>query len=84
MKQCNKSIIQRINRLEGQIHGIKNMIQEEKGCEDIITQLTAIRSATNRLIGLILIENYKDILESDDIEDKEELLKRIEQMIMKK
>lgn len=84
MKQCNKSIIQRINRLEGQIHGIKNMIQDEKGCEDIITQLTAIRSATNRLIGLILIENYKDILESDDIENKEELLKRIEQMIMKK
>lgn len=60
------------------------MIQEEKGCEDIITQLTAIRSATNRLIGLILIEIYKDILKSNDIENKEELLKRIEQMIMKK
>lgn len=83
MKQCKSNIINRLNRLEGQFKGIKKMMEEEQDCLALVTQLSAIRSATNSLIGLILIEQYKEILASDD-ENKEKELEKIEKLIIKK
>tara|TARA_R110002072_G_scaffold534_6_gene4081 strand:+ start:255980 stop:256270 length:291 start_codon:yes stop_codon:yes gene_type:complete len=45
----HKSQITRVNRIEGQVRGIKNMIQEEKYCIDILTQIKAVRSALKSL-----------------------------------
>lgn len=60
----NKYIIKRLRRIEGQIKGIQNMVEEEKDCRDILIQISAARSAINNAGGLIL-ENYmKNCLES--------------------
>ena len=46
---CHKSHLSRVNRIEGQVRGIKNMIEEGKYCVDILTQIKAIRSALKGL-----------------------------------
>ena len=82
MDKCKHNIICRLNRLEGQFKGIKKMIDADADCSDLITQLSAIKSATNSIIGLILIEKYKQELSKSPIDEKE--IQQIEKMILKK
>lgn len=42
-----KDLITRLNRLEGQIRGIRNMVEEHRYCVDILTQVSAVHSALN-------------------------------------
>ena len=46
--------LNKLNRLEGQVNGIKKMIEEGRYCPDIITQLRAIRSAAKSVESNIL------------------------------
>lgn len=47
----------RIRRIEGQIRGISKMVEEERYCVDILTQIKAVRSALKSLEGKILEEH---------------------------
>ena len=49
--------ITRLKRSEGQLRGIQKMMEEERDCIDIITQLTAVRSSVDRIIELMITEN---------------------------
>ena len=51
------SVKNRLSRMEGQLRGIQRMMEEEKDCQDVITQLSAVRSGIERAIGLIVSEN---------------------------
>jgi len=42
-----KSLMNRLNRIEGQVRGIKNMIESDAYCTDILTQVSAVTSALN-------------------------------------
>ena len=42
-----KDLITRLNRVEGQIRGIKNMVEEERYCVDILNQVSAVQAALN-------------------------------------
>lgn len=42
-----KDLITRLNRIEGQIRGIRGMVEEERYCVDILTQVSAVQSALN-------------------------------------
>lgn len=53
-------LLNRLKRVEGQIRGIQKMIEEERGCENIITQLAAARSAIEGT-GALLLNNYMKI-----------------------
>lgn len=83
LKQCKSKIINRLNRLEGQFKGIKKMMEVDKDCFELVTQLLAIRSAINSLIGVILMEQYKELKENGD-ETKAKELEKIEKLIIKK
>lgn len=50
----------RVKRIEGQLRGVLRMMEEEKNCKDVITQLSAVRSAVDRTIGVIVSENLLD------------------------
>ena len=60
-----KNIQTRINRIIGQLNGIKNMIDEDKYCNDILTQLLAINKSIKRpkynndLRNSIILESKK-------------------------
>ncbi|CZQ79808.1 metal-sensitive transcriptional repressor [Trichococcus flocculiformis] len=57
MNQYNKNIINRIKRAEGQMRGILAMMESEKDCSDVVTQLSAVRSSIDRAMGIIVAEN---------------------------
>ncbi len=44
-----KKLINRLNRIEGQVRGVRKMIDQDVYCDDVITQITAIRSALSGL-----------------------------------
>lgn len=50
-------ILKRLNRIEGQIKGIQRMLENDKSCVDILTQVAAVRAAINKVGGMVL-ENY--------------------------
>lgn len=77
----------RLNRIIGQLDGIKKMIENEKNCIDILFQLKAVRSAIKSLEGQILEDHLKHcVLQSFDsnsdrntkIEELVELFKRFD------
>jgi DNA-binding FrmR family transcriptional regulator len=55
-----ETLLQRLKRAEGQVRGIQKMIESGRECEDIITQLAAVRSAIEGIAGLVL-KNYMKI-----------------------
>ena len=56
--ECSKPIINRVKRSEGQIKGVLNMMQSGKSsCEEILTQLKAIRSSIDQTIAHLTTQN---------------------------
>ena len=86
MELEEKKILNRLKRTEGQIRGIQKMIDEEKECIDIITQLSAVRSSIDRVMGMIVAENLKNCFEHPDKnpEDKAQKMEQAINMIIKK
>jgi protein of hypothetical function DUF156 len=87
-KEMTKSkYITRLKRSEGQLRGIQKMMEEERDCVDIITQLTAVRSSVDRVIELIITENLTACI-NDPLEDpkaqKERLEKAVQYLIKRK
>ncbi|WP_155593297.1 metal-sensitive transcriptional regulator [Lysinibacillus cavernae] len=52
----------RVKRMEGQLRGILRMMEEGQNCKDVITQLSAVRSAVDRTIGVIVSDNLLDCI----------------------
>lgn len=48
------STIKRLNRIEGQVRGIKKMIEEERYCIDVLQQMQAIKAALSKVEDAIL------------------------------
>lgn len=86
MTSCDKTILNRLKRTEGQLRGIQKMIEEEKSCSDVITQLSAVRSSVDRIMGLIVAENLKNCLQQpvDDLEEQQAKIDQAIQLIVKK
>jgi DNA-binding FrmR family transcriptional regulator len=58
-KACSK----RLNRIEGQVRGIGRMIDEDRYCIDIVTQISAVRTALRRLEEEILRDHIAHCVE---------------------
>lgn len=53
-EETKKNLISRINRVNGQLNGVKKMIEEDRYCEDILIQLLAAEKSINALSKIIL------------------------------
>ena len=53
-------INERLRKIEGQIRGIQKMVEAERDCIDILTQLTAVKSGLQSVAALVL-QNYASI-----------------------
>lgn len=51
------NIDKRLQRLEGQVRGVRRMLGDNRDCQEVLIQLSAIRGAAYQ-ISLLLIENY--------------------------
>lgn len=73
-------ILTRLRRMEGQVRGVQRMVEEEKYCVDVLTQLSSIIAAS-RAIGLVLLEDHIRgcVMNADDKEASiQELTEAIE------
>ena len=67
-----KSLIHRLNRIEGQVRGVRAMVEEERYCVDIITQVQAIQSALNAFNKELLASHIKTCVVEDIQEGSQE------------
>ena len=83
--QYDAKVTARMKRIEGQLRGILRMMEEEKDCKDVITQLSAVRSAVDRTIGVIVSDNLVECLSNEDANDldKSELVKQAVDLLVK-
>lgn len=69
-----KSLTNRLNRIEGQVRGIKKMLENDAYCTDILTQVSAVQSALNSFSKEILEEHVRTCVVDDIKVGKEEVI----------
>lgn len=60
-----RDLISRLNKIEGQVRGVKKMVEDDRYCIDIITQVAAINAALNSFNKLLLSEHIKSCVVED-------------------
>ena len=61
-----KKLLNRLNRIEGQIRGVKSMLENDAYCTDIVLQVSAINAALNSFNRQLLAEHIRTCV-ADDI-----------------
>lgn len=68
--EVEKEILDRLRRIEGHLRGIQSMLTEHKSCDDILMQLTAVRSAVTQA-SVKLLEGHMETCVLQCIEEGE-------------
>jgi CsoR family transcriptional regulator, copper-sensing transcriptional repressor len=55
-ERLRQSLLTRLRKIEGQVRGLQKMIEEEKDCASLITQLSAVRGALDQ-VGFIIMSH---------------------------
>ncbi len=79
-----KALLDRMSRIEGQLRGIRKMIEQDTYCDDVINQIEASRSAL-KSVQLVLLDNHikhcvKAQLQQGEDEVIEEVLKTVKRL----
>ncbi|MBN3523538.1 metal-sensitive transcriptional regulator [Paenibacillus apiarius] len=56
-EKTKKNLITRLNRIEGQIRGVKGLIEKDTYCDDVLNQISSIQAALNG-VGKLLLEHH--------------------------
>jgi DNA-binding FrmR family transcriptional regulator len=77
-ESTKNSLISRLNRIEGQIRGVKGMIERDTYCDDVLNQIAAVQSAMNG-VGKLLLEGHMkscviERIQAGEVEVIDELL----------
>lgn len=75
-----KNFIIRVNKLIGQMNGIKKMIEDDRYCDDILIQLSAIDKSIKSLANIILENHMHSCLIKDIKNDNYEVIDEIVQL----
>lgn len=86
-EKVKKNLVTRLNRIEGQIRGIKSLIEKDTYCDDVITQISATQAALNS-VGKLLLEGHLrscvvERIQEGDEEIVDELLITIQRLMKK-
>ncbi|GAA0445140.1 MAG: metal-sensitive transcriptional regulator [Bacillota bacterium] len=81
----DEKVMNRMKRIEGQIRGLLKMMEEQKDCRDVVTQMSAARSALDRTAALIVSQNLEKCIreEQRNGENTEELIKEAVNLLVK-
>ena len=52
-----EELLKRLRRVEGQVHGVARMVEEDRDCREVLQQLAAIRAATHQ-VSLLVARSY--------------------------
>jgi DNA-binding FrmR family transcriptional regulator len=74
--QNKEKLVARLNRIEGQARGIKRMVEREDYCIDILTQISSLVAASEK-VATILIQDHVDYCVRQAIHNREETDEKI-------
>lgn len=72
-----KDLINRLNRIEGQVRGIKKMVENGTYCTDILIQVSAVNAALNSFNKVLLGNHIRTCVAEDIREGKEETIEEL-------
>lgn len=78
-----KDLIHRLNRIEGQIRGIKGMVEKDVYCTDILVQVAAVSAALNSFNKVLLANHIKTCVTRDILEGKEDTVDELVETLKK-
>lgn len=78
-----KDLINRLSRIEGQVRGIKAMVERDAYCTEIITQVAAINAALNSFNKVLLANHIKSCVTQDIKDGKEETVDELVALLQK-
>ena len=78
-----KSLIHRLNRIEGQIRGIRGMVEKDISCADILVQVAAVNSALNGFSKELLAQHVRTCVADDLRAGSEEKLDELIKLLPK-
>lgn len=83
MQCCTKtSCAKRLSRIEGQVRGIARMLEEDRYCIDVVTQISAVRAALKRVEEEILKDHVGHCVESAiQSGDKDEQRQKVAELV---
>lgn len=78
-----KDLIHRLNRIEGQIRGIKGMVEKDAYCPDILVQVAAANAALNSFNKVLLANHIRSCVTQDIRDGKEETIDELVMTLQK-
>ena len=78
-----KDLITRLSRIEGQIRGIKGMIERDAYCTDVLTQVSAASAALGSFTKVLLANHIKTCVAQDIREGKDETVDELVNTLQK-
>ena len=78
-----KALINRLNRVEGQIRGIRNMVENDAYCTDILMQVSAVTAALNAFNKELLSNHIKTCVYNDIRDGKDDTVDELISVITK-
>lgn len=65
--EAKPDLLKRLNRIEGQVRGISKMVQDDKYCIDILTQVSAVKAAMDKVALELLRDHARHCLSNDHV-----------------
>ena len=78
-----KALINRLNRIEGQVRGVRKMVEEDVYCTDILIQVSAVNAALNAFNRELLAEHIRTCVADGLREGKEDVAEELVQTLRK-
>lgn len=78
-----KDLLNRLSRIEGQVRGIKGMVEKDAYCTDILVQVAAVNAAFNSFNKVLLANHIKTCVTRDIREGKEETVDELVAVLQK-
>ena len=78
-----KDLLNRLNRIEGQVRGIKGMVERNAYCTDILIQVSAVNAALNSFNKVLLANHIKTCVTNDIRAGKEETVDELVAVLQK-
>lgn len=78
-----KLLVNRLNRIEGQVRGVRKMVENDAYCTDILTQVSAIQAALNAFNRELLSEHIRSCVANDIRQGKDETIDELVQTLQK-
>lgn len=78
-----KKLINRLNRIEGQVRGVKRMLENDAYCTDVLIQVSAINAALNSFNKMLLAEHIRTCVAEDIRQGKDETIDELVMTLQK-